>query len=126
MTLDTSDLAIKLLIALAFVLSIVVFVIIISVISRTFRRKERKPSSDEVEIVTKKVKISGKQLNQIYQNSVYFLVFIVLCIFLLLSFSIFQNDIQLVDLWPFLFIVIIFRKKKQPIFHLQNLTKEDC
>ncbi|NHK31627.1 MAG: hypothetical protein FK730_09765 [Asgard group archaeon] len=107
MTLDTSDLVIKLLIALAFVLTIVILVVIVSVLSRTLRRKERNLSIDETEIVTKKVMLSGKQLNQFYQNSVYFLIFIVLCIFLLLSFSIFQDDIHLVDLWPFLFLIII-------------------
>ena len=106
MTLDTSDLAIKLLIALAFVLSIVVFVVILSILSRAFRRKERKSSFDE-KAVTQKVTLTGKQLNQFYQNSVYFLVFIVLCIFLLQSFSIFQGDISIVDLWPFLFLLII-------------------
>jgi NADH:ubiquinone oxidoreductase subunit 3 (subunit A) len=107
MTLDTSDLAIKLLISLAFVLSVVVFIIIVSVLSRTFRRKEKKPSIDEAEIITKKAKISGKQFNQFYQNSVYFLIFIVFSIFLLLSFSIFQDDLHLVDLWPFLFFIAI-------------------
>jgi NADH:ubiquinone oxidoreductase subunit 3 (subunit A) len=107
MTLDTSDLVIKLLISLAFVLSIVVFIVLVSVLSKTFRRKEKTPSIDEAEISTKKVMISGKQFNQLYQNSVYFLIFIILCIFLLLSFSIFQDDLHLVDLWPFLFFITV-------------------
>lgn len=107
MTLDTSDLVIKLLLALAFVLVIVVFIIILSIIGKTFKGKEKKSTNFGTETVTKEIKISGKQLNDLYQYSVYFLIFFVLCLLLMLSFSIFQTEVNLIDLWPFIFLIII-------------------
>ncbi|NHJ40483.1 MAG: hypothetical protein FK731_10665 [Asgard group archaeon] len=107
MTLDTNDLLIKLLLALAFVLVIGVFIIVLTILGKAFKGKEKKPIKNEVGMVTKKITTTGKHLNELYQYSVFFLIFSILCIFLLLSFSLFQNDLKLTDIWPFILLIII-------------------
>ncbi|MHA1212496.1 MAG: hypothetical protein ACTSSH_08550, partial [Candidatus Heimdallarchaeota archaeon] len=64
-------------------------------------------SKEETKLTIKEVKTTGKQLNNLYLYTVYFVSFIVLAIFLMLAFFGFKDNMSLVDLWPFIFFVIM-------------------
>ena len=67
---------------------------------------ESKEETTSVPTTTKVVKTTGKQLNNLYLYSVYFVSFTILVIFLMLAFFGFKDTMSFVDIWPFIFYVV--------------------
>ncbi|NHJ47948.1 MAG: hypothetical protein FK733_09185 [Asgard group archaeon] len=93
--------------ALAVGLTIVLLVFIIKIIGSTIKGKQEQQISVESKTITKKVATTGKHLNRFYQFSIYFIIFSVLLVFLLLASFTFGANLHFVDIWPFLFLVVV-------------------
>jgi hypothetical protein len=106
MTLDSSDLLIKAIITLTFVMVIVIFVLIIAIISRVLKGKKA-DDPQEVKPIIKKVLTTGEQQNIFFQYTIHIILLSILSVFLVLAFFAFESDISFIDTWPFLFFVIV-------------------
>ena len=109
MALDLQDLPIIVLITFSFAGAIALTAILVTIIGRMLK-KQTEPQEIEMQNLETKTTITRKsssRMNQLYQYSVYILVFEILAILLIFPFYGLTENVIFADLWPVILVVVV-------------------
>ena len=109
MALDLQDLPIIVLVTISFAGAITLTAIIVTIIGRMLKKQAEPQEIDDQYLETKTIvqRKSSSRMNQLYQYSVYILVFEIFAILLVFPFYGLTENVIFVDLWPIILVVVV-------------------